>query len=256
MLNAEWSTHHYSSFSIPRSSFRVQHSAFSIPHSAFSVPHSASPPPHTPAPGTATYWRRRRSPGSAARDRLTPGSPGLYFRHCFPSFPPPCLHPMTSLYCKSNAGTVYAQESVNPSFITCLCLLWSMVLYSRHLNTTVWGWSCMIYIIRARASPEQMHDMLATLGVYIKLAVDVQRNILAGGGALHADCESALLDDGSSQEFVWGADWNPYSQDVTFESLINIRPRQGNRSLDVRSQDLRNSIARIVRDLLQGVSYD
>ena len=47
------------------------------------------------------------------------------------------------------------------------------MLYSRHSNTTVWGWSCMIYIIRVRASPEQMRDMLETLGVYVKLAVDV-----------------------------------------------------------------------------------
>lgn len=60
----------------------------------------------------------------------------------------------------------------------------------------------------------------------MKLAVDLERGILAGGGALHADCEAALLEDGSRQEDVWGADWIPGAQQVTFESLINIRPRR------------------------------
>ena len=51
----------------------------------------------------------------------------------------------------------------------------------------------MIHIIRTRATPQQMNEMLQMLGTYIKLAVDVQRRILAGGGAMHADCEAAVL---------------------------------------------------------------
>jgi Protein of unknown function (DUF5674) len=43
----------------------------------------------------------------------------------------------------------------------------------------------MIQIIRSRATPEQMQQMLEVLGIYIKLAVDIQRGILAGGGELH-----------------------------------------------------------------------
>lgn len=70
-----------------------------------------------------------------------------------------------------------------------------------------------------------MEEILNTLGTYIKLAVDIKRGILAGGGILHADCESELLEDGSNQEDVWGADWVPESQEVHFEALINIRPR-------------------------------
>lgn len=40
----------------------------------------------------------------------------------------------------------------------------------------------MIHIVRSRATPEQMEQMLETLGIYIKLAVDLERGILAGGG--------------------------------------------------------------------------
>lgn len=86
----------------------------------------------------------------------------------------------------------------------------------------------MIHLLKTKATAEQVAEMGETLGSYIKLAVDVEKGFVAGGGALHADCEAVLLEDGSSQENVWGADWLPYSKEVTFESLINhsSKPKQ------------------------------
>jgi len=108
----------------------------------------------------------------------------------------------------------------------------------------------MIYIIRERATPQQIQDMLQDLGTYIKLAVDIDREILAGGGTLHADCEAILLEDGSQQATIWGADWNPTAQQVTFESLINIRPRQNNRSMEILDPEIRKQVADITKRLL------
>jgi len=52
----------------------------------------------------------------------------------------------------------------------------------------------MILIIRETATPEQIEQMTEQFGSnFIKLAVDVNREILAGGGELHADCEQALI---------------------------------------------------------------
>ena len=95
--------------------------------------------------------------------------------------------------------------------------------------------------------------MLQTLGTYVKLAVDIRRGILAGGGTLHADCEALLLEDGSQQEDIWGADWIPAAQQVTFESLINIRPRQNNPSMEILDPAIREQAAEIARQLLSGV---
>jgi hypothetical protein len=111
----------------------------------------------------------------------------------------------------------------------------------------------VIYIIRDRATPEQIEEMLQMLQTYIKLAVDVERGILAGGGAMHADCEAVLLDEGSQQEFIWGADWNPSAQQVTFESLINIRPRQKNPSMEILDPAIRKQVADIAIKRLGGV---
>jgi hypothetical protein len=98
-----------------------------------------------------------------------------------------------------------------------------------------------------------MDEMLQALEAYVKLAVDIQQGILAGGGALHADCESVLLEDGSKQEDIWGADWNPQTQQVTYEALINIRPRQNNYSMEILDPAIRERIAQITHQLLGGV---
>ena len=111
----------------------------------------------------------------------------------------------------------------------------------------------MIYIIRERATPEQIKEMLEMLQTYIKLAVDIDRGILAGGGVMHADCEAVLLEDGSQQEYIWGADWNPSSQQVTFESLINIRPRQQNPSMEILDMKIRQQVTEIVIKRLGGI---
>jgi hypothetical protein len=111
----------------------------------------------------------------------------------------------------------------------------------------------VIHIVRHRATPAMMSEMMESLGSYVKLAVDVRREVLAGGGELHADCEQVLLEDGSRQEDIWGADWLPFSQEVQFEALINIRPRQNNFSMTIQDAAIRERVETIVRRLLEGV---
>jgi len=111
----------------------------------------------------------------------------------------------------------------------------------------------VIHIVRRRATSAMMSEMMESLGSYAKLAVDVRREVLAGGGELHADCEQALLEDGSRQEDIWGADWLPFSQEVQFEALINIRPRQNNLSMTILDSAIRAQVETIVRRLLEGV---
>jgi len=113
----------------------------------------------------------------------------------------------------------------------------------------------MILILRERATPEQMRQMLEALGIYIKLAVDIELGILAGGGELHADCEQLLLADDSQQGNVWGADWYPFNQTVGYESIINIRPSANNRSMEIQSPALREQVNQVAQSLLGGVQW-
>ncbi len=109
-----------------------------------------------------------------------------------------------------------------------------------------------ILILHAVPTAEQLIELLRPHSSFIKLAVDVRREILAAGGDMHADCEQVLLEDGSRQNDIWGADWVPSDQSVRFESLINIRPRQDNRSYEIQNPARRALIEKVVRKVFEG----
>lgn len=88
-------------------------------------------------------------------------------------------------------------------------------------------------------------------GLRIKLAVDIDRQFLAGGGELHFDCEQALLNYGCLQKNIWGADWYPTTREVEFESIINLRASQGNNSTVLQDSDIREQVEAITRKLLE-----
>jgi hypothetical protein len=105
----------------------------------------------------------------------------------------------------------------------------------------------MIHVIAGRATAQQIGEMLESLQTYIKVAVDVRQRVLAGGGEMHADCEAALLEQGSAQADIWGADWFPDSRNVRFQSLINIRPGRGNRSAEIADPEIRAIVEQVIR---------
>ncbi|MFI5249801.1 MAG: DUF5674 family protein [Gemmatimonadales bacterium] len=87
-------------------------------------------------------------------------------------------------------------------------------------------------------------------GDMVKAVVDVRRAIMAVGGELLSDAEAALLDDRSLQVDLWGINLYPSEQTddwIEFDSMINVRPAQGNRSRSVEDGALRADIVRILR---------
>lgn len=92
--------------------------------------------------------------------------------------------------------------------------------------------------------------MLKILENYIKVAVDISKGILTGGGRLHADCEFILIQQGSRQTDIWGANWFPKSREVKCEAMINIAPRRKNRSMEIQDSAIREKVEKVVRKLL------
>ncbi len=90
-------------------------------------------------------------------------------------------------------------------------------------------------------------------GDMIKGVVDVDQELLALDAELHSDLEGLLLREGSQQEALWGINLYPEADDedfLEFDSLINIRPRQGNRSRDVENEEIRERIRTIVNNFI------
>jgi len=112
-----------------------------------------------------------------------------------------------------------------------------------------------IVIINEPVSAQRLEEMAAErFGDMVKGVVDTNRRLLALGGELHSDEEAALLTLGSTQADLWGINIypeKPRSEWVEFDSMINIRPRLGNRSRGVEDATTRQLICEIVDSLIR-----
>jgi hypothetical protein len=102
-------------------------------------------------------------------------------------------------------------------------------------------------------------DVLKTIakdsfGDMVKAVVDVDRGLIALDAELHADLESLLLEDGSRQKDLWGVNLYPdlpAADFLEFDSMINMRPSQGNTSRGVDDEEIRLEIISVVQTWIQ-----
>lgn len=108
----------------------------------------------------------------------------------------------------------------------------------------------MIKVVENKISKEDLQKIAEDLNGYVKFVVDIDREILAAGGTLHADEEKILLEQESQQQNLWGGGLDLETKDIDFESMINLRPNQGNTSREVLAGDIREKMLTIVKKLL------
>lgn len=105
-------------------------------------------------------------------------------------------------------------------------------------------------IISGTLTREDLKQMASNLfGNMVKAVVDVDQELIAVDAELHADLEALLLDNGSKQKSLWGINLYPElpgDDFIEFDSMINMRPSQGNLSRGVDAEEARNKIIRIV----------
>lgn len=103
-----------------------------------------------------------------------------------------------------------------------------------------------IVLVRERIEPSELRRLTQAFFVdMVKYVVDVERGVAAVGGELHVDGADVLLEDGSLQEDLWGANYYPGRDPddcIEYVSLINIRPAHGNRSMEVEDPATRARI--------------
>jgi len=110
-----------------------------------------------------------------------------------------------------------------------------------------------IRIITEKISRDELQSIAKEIfGDMVKIVVDLDRKIMAAGGQMHYDSEQVLLKNGSIQENLWGANIYPdraKDERIEYTSLINIRPRDNNRGMEVQDQDIRDQMKKVI-DLL------
>ncbi|MDR0291278.1 MAG: DUF5674 family protein [Elusimicrobium sp.] len=107
--------------------------------------------------------------------------------------------------------------------------------------------------MRIITEPIDIYVLENMLGQYyddmLKAVVDVKKEVIAVNADMHADLERELLDTGSRQWDLWGINIFPRAEKdegIVFDSLINIRPNQNNRSRAVENLDVRKKILEII----------
>ena len=108
-----------------------------------------------------------------------------------------------------------------------------------------------------RIGIDELEEMAENMyGELVKAVVDVEKRTMVVDAGLHVDEEQLLLESGSRQSDLWGINLYPDSfgdEDfVEFDSMINIRPAQGNRSRSVEYESSRNLIVEIVEEIVHG----
>lgn len=111
-----------------------------------------------------------------------------------------------------------------------------------------------IQIISEPITSEQLKIVaIERYGDLVKAVVDVELGIMAIGGEMHADEESVLLERGSAQANLWGINIypdKPREKMIEYDSIINIRPRQNNRSRGVDDLEQQKRITDVVLKLV------
>ena len=111
-----------------------------------------------------------------------------------------------------------------------------------------------IRIVREPITPDALRSLAREqFGDFVKAVVDVRLEVMAIGGELHADEEALLIEQGARQADLWGINLYPDqagTDRIEFDSMINVRPSQGNRSRSVEDPALRQQILTIVTGLI------
>jgi len=92
-------------------------------------------------------------------------------------------------------------------------------------------------------------------GNLVKAVVDIEKEIMAVDGELHADEELLLMEKGSKRSDVWGINiypqFNPEDEKfIEFDSMINIKPSFGNHNRGIDDQKIKDRILKIVKILV------
>jgi len=107
----------------------------------------------------------------------------------------------------------------------------------------------MLLTIRKKATKNEIKKMSEDLAGFIKIVVDIENRILAGGGQRHVEGEQKLLQEGSKQHNLWGGGFDTQTKEIDYNSMINLRPSQDNPGRDIFSSEIRKIFDKIVKDL-------
>ena len=111
-------------------------------------------------------------------------------------------------------------------------------------------------VVRDKITVAELQKMSEKMfGNLVKAVVDIEQKIMIIDGQMHEDQEMYFLEKlESKQENLWGINLHPQeigTDDwIEFDSMINVRPWQGNRSRSVQDSKIQKIIIELVNRLV------
>lgn len=106
-------------------------------------------------------------------------------------------------------------------------------------------------ILKSKATDKELQVIGEHFDGYVKVVVDIQKEILCAGADRHVDEEQKLLESGSKQADLWGGGIDLGTAIIDYNSMINLRPNQDNPSRDILDREIRLKFDEIVRKIIK-----
>jgi hypothetical protein len=107
-------------------------------------------------------------------------------------------------------------------------------------------------ILKETVTLDELKSIAANkFGDLVKVVVDVRLRVVALDAELHSDLEALLIEKQSRQDDLWGINFYPDltgDDFIEFDSLINVRPSQGNATRGVEDPAIRSRIIEVVHE--------
>lgn len=110
-------------------------------------------------------------------------------------------------------------------------------------------------IIKEKISQQELQKIAeAVYGTMVKMAVDIQKKIIALGAEWHSECQEALINRGSQTKDIWGVNLvlkKPSNERLEFIALINVKPSSGHYDMEITDEKIKKEIRRITDRLIE-----
>lgn len=100
---------------------------------------------------------------------------------------------------------------------------------------------------------DEIQKLRELFDVYIKTVIDIKKKVCSAGCDRHFDSEKLLLEQGSMQEDLWGGGIDLETMTIDSNSMINIRPRQNNKSNEIQDIEIREEFEKLTKYFFQSI---
>jgi hypothetical protein len=125
---------------------------------------------------------------------------------------------------------IFGTGRINAKYHSCLCYNLSMII-----------------VLSQKATEKQFKKAREVYKDYIKVVIDIEKNIMAVGGEYHIDCEEVLIKSGSRQENLYGGGYRISTKETEYMALSNYKPALSRLTYEISDPKIRNKLEQLIK---------